>query len=534
MADVTQAVAVSPTERLRSSTSAASAHRVLARAILAFVAACSIAKLFGAWATGFTGDEAYTAVITRSLALSYFDHPPLHQWIVHAFAALSGEGWWLRLPFLLMALGTNLPLYAMTRRLFGPEAALWALFGFNAAIYFVVWPDGLILPDVPLFLFLSTAIWAVAEILFGPRRSQAGFAALWLAAGAAFGLAGLAKYSAVFAPIGLFGFFAFSPQHRHWLWRPQPYLGAALALAIFSPAVIWNYRHDWVSFAFQSGRTAGDTAFDPSAFKHAAEAFGAQVALLSPWIGAPLVMALIEAARSKEAGNASRFLLWLIGVPLLLFSVMPFLGTVAIPHWFNSAWLFAFPLLGRWLSGKTAKWLRKWATAGAALSAVSFAVFVAYAAKGPFWLAANEKAGFRDATEWNYDWRGLKESPAWSTPGAEPPTFAAVNNWRVGGKAGGALGPEVPVCAFTEDPRGFAFACDTQTFLGQDALIVVPKENADLAGIARYFERLGPAYEISEGRGGRAERIVTLTRGYKLLRPYAAPYGVNAKPAAGK
>ncbi len=532
MVDVTQAVAVLP-GGLPGSAKAAAARPVWARAILAFVAACAIAKLFAAWATGFTGDEAYTVVIARTLALSYFDHPPLHQWIVHAFAALTGEGWWLRLPFLLMALGVNLPLYGLTRRLFGPEAALWALFGFNAAIYFVVWPDGLILPDVPLFLFISTAIWAVAEILFGPARSQAGLAALWLAAGLAFGLAGLAKYSAAFAPMGLFGFLVFSRQHRHWLWRPYPYLGAALALAIFSPALIWNHQHDWVSFAFQSGRTAGGAAFGPSAFRHFAEAFGAQVALLSPWIGAPLVLALIAALRGSEAGSASRFLLWLAGLPLLLFSVMPFLGTAAIPHWFNSAWLFAFPLLGHRLSGETAKRLHRWATASVALAALTFAAFVAYAAQGPFWLAANKKAGFRDATEWSYNWQGFKQSPAWSASGAEPPAFAAVNNWRVGGKAGGALGPGVPVCAFTGDPRGFAFACDMRAFLGQDALIAIPKENVEysLPAIAAYFERLGPSYEVSEGRAGRAERIVTLTRGYKLLRPYAAPYGINHIPA---
>lgn len=107
----------------------------------------------------------------------------------------------------------------------------------------------------------------------------------------------------------------------------------------------------------------------------------------------------------------------------------------------------------------------------------------------------------------------------------------AVNNWRVGGKAGGAVGPEVPVCAFTDDPRGFAFECDTRAFLGQDALIVVPKENAEgfIAGIAPYFERIGPTYEVGEGRGGRVERLVTLARGYKLLRPYETPYGIDAR-----
>ena len=118
-------------------------------AILAFIGACAIAKLFAARASGFTGDEAYTIVISRSFQLSYFDHPPLHQWIVHGFGAMFGEGWWLCIPFLVMAAAINLPLYGLTRRLFDREAALWALFGFNATVYFVVWPDGLILPDVP-------------------------------------------------------------------------------------------------------------------------------------------------------------------------------------------------------------------------------------------------------------------------------------------------------------------------------------------------------------------------------------------------
>ena len=105
--------------------------------ILAFIGACAIAKLFAVRVTGFTGDEAYTVVISRSFQLSYFDHPPLHQWIVHGFSALFGEGWWLCIPFLAMAEAINLPLYGLTRRLFGRDAALWALFGFNATAYFV-------------------------------------------------------------------------------------------------------------------------------------------------------------------------------------------------------------------------------------------------------------------------------------------------------------------------------------------------------------------------------------------------------------
>ncbi len=512
--------------------SGAETGRVPAGAIFAFVAACAVAKLFAAWATGLEGDGSYTAVIARTLALSYFDHPPLHQWVLHATEALAGEGWWLKLPFVLMTVALNLPLYGLTRKLFGAGAALWTLFAFNAAPYFVVWPDGLILPDTPMFLFLCTAIWIVAEILFGPKRGNLALAGLWLAAGLAFGLSGLSKYSAGFGPLSLAGFLLFSPRHRHWLWHPFPYMGAAAAFAVFSPVLIWNHQQHWASLSFQSGRTASSLAFDATAFGQIFEALGAQIALLSPWIGAPLVLALWTAARTPGRDSPSRFLLWLVGVPLVLFTFMPFLGEKTIPHWFNSTWLFAFPLLGAWLSRNRARWLRPWTIASAALAAAIFAAFTTYLALGPVWQKAASASPKRDATEWSYNWRGLKESLAWREPGAAEPAFAVVEAWRVGGKVGLALGPQVPVCAFTNDPRGFAFQCDSRAYPGQDALIVIPKELAAIAlpEIAPYFERLGPAFELGQGRAGRTERIVTVVRGYKLLRPYETPYGLSARP----
>ena len=525
MADFTQVIA-RPPEKFATET-----RGVPAGAILAFVAACAAAKLFAAWATGIEGDGSYTAVIARVLALSYFDHPPLHQWILHATGALAGEGWWLKLPFVLTILLLNVPLYGLTRRLSGPGAALWAVFAFNAAPYFVIWPDGAILPDTPMFLFLITAIWIVAEVLFGPRRSSLAQAGLWAGAGIAFGLAGLSKYTAAFGPLSLAGFFLFSPRHRHWLWHPFPYLGAMAAFAVFSPVLIWNHQQHWVSLSFQSGRTASSLAVDATALGQIFEALGAQVALLSPWVGVPVVLALWGAARSSGPDSPGRFLLWLAGVPLALFTFLPLLGEKSLPHWFNSGWLFAFPLAGAWLDGRSARWLGTWATASAALAAVIFVAFTGYLARGPFWQAADAKPK-RDATQWSYDWHGLKESPAWHEAGAEEPAFAIVDDWRPGGKAGLALGPAVPVCAFTNDPRGFAFSCDSSRYLGKDALIVIQKEYAakSLPSIAPYFERLGPAFEISEGRAGRAERFVTAVRGYRLLRVYETPYGIDAQP----
>jgi len=503
------------------------ARPIPAQWILAFVAACAFGKLFAAWATGFTGDEAYSIVVARTLALCYFDHPPLHQWILHGFAALFGEAWWVRVPFLLITIAINVPLYGMTRSLFGTNAALWALFAFNTAPYFIAWPDGVIVPDTPLFLCLTAAIWAVSEILFGPPRSNAALWLLWLAAGAAFGCAGLAKYSAIFAPIGLLCFLVGSPLHRRWMLRPQPYAGAAIAFTIFAPVIAWNYQNHWISFAFQTGRAAPALGFHLPALKTFAEAAGAQVALLSPWIGTPLLIAVAATLRLRNPNCAERLLLWLVVIPVAFVGLVPFLGKHTIPHWFNPGWLFAFPLLGRWLSEKPQEWLCAWAPKSAVLSAATFTAYIAYVVGGPFWPASSTHVRFRDPTEWSYNWRGLTDTATWQASGSVAPAFLAVPNWRTGGKAGVAFGPEVPTCAFTQDPREFAFVCDTRARLGEDALIVMPKEDAEhsLRVMATYFDRLGPSEEIALGRGHQPEQIVTLTRGYTLLRPYPLPYG---------
>jgi hypothetical protein len=266
-----------------------------------------------------------------------------------------------------------------------------------------------------------------------------------------------------------------------------------------------------------------------AAFKAFAEAIGAQIALLSPWIAAPLLLALAAAMRSRDAESAERFLLQLVLVPIVFFVTMPFFGKHTIPHWFNSGWLFAFPLPGRWLSRKSLGWHWAWAPSAAVLSTAMSAAYAAYLIAGP--LDPGTGIRLRDPTEWSYNWRGLDQPGAWQSLGVEFPSFVAASSWRVGGKAGVALGPAVPVCAFSHDPREFAFVCDLKAWLGKDGLIIVPKDDAGrlLPLLASYFDRLGPSQELAVGRSERPERIITLTRGYALKQPYPVPYG-NAPP----
>jgi hypothetical protein len=349
-----------------------------------------------------------------------------------------------------------------------------------------------------------------------------------LIAGLALGLAGLSKYSAVFAPLGLFGFFALSPRHRHWLADVRPYLAAALGFAVFSPALIWNYDNHWVSFAFQSDRAAGGLRFDAKAWSAVAAGLGVQIAALTPWIVAPLVAALARSTRGG-ADSSERYLLWLAAPQLLLFALLPLVGQRAIPHWFNSGWLFVFPLAGHWLAVLSPAKLRLWSRASVALSALTVALYLTAVIVGPARILALPSDA-RDPTRFSYDWSGLEDAPAWAG-GARRPDFIVVDNWRVGGRVGVALGPGVPICAYTTDPRGFAFECDQAALMGRGALIVLPQVSAErqLPAIAPYFQTLQPSEAFAVGRGGRAERWLSLTRAQDLLRPYPLPYGPSSR-----
>ena len=483
--------------------------RFIALLLLATLAA----RLFAIFATGFCDDEAYVVAISRVPALSYFDHPPLHQWVLTAWTAAFGEGRAARLPFLGFSLVTSVALYGLARRLFSPQAGAWTLFAFAASGYFLIYPDGYILPDLPLFAFASLGVWAVAEILYGPPGRAT---ALWLAAGVALGLAGLAKYSAVFVPLGLAGHFLTSRRARVWIADPRPWLAAALGAACLAPALIWNAEHGWVSLAFQTGRAARRLAFDFKTLGQVFEDLGAQLAAMTPWIALPLIAGLAAAA-TRKANSQARFLLWQALPALLLFTLMPFFGQRPIAHWFNSGWLFTFPLAGAWLAERTPRFLARFSAATAALSAVAFALFLAAVLFGPWRLG-----GARDPTAAMFDWPAAPLRAAYARSGAD---FVLIDNWRLGGRVGTALGPEVPICAFGDDPRGFAFACDAARKLGRTALVIRFKDHAEATDLKTFFAAVEPRGELTVGRNGHVERNLTLALGRRLERAPPLPYG---------
>lgn len=278
-------------------------------------------------------DEAYYALWSKNLAWGYLDHPPMVALWIRLSTWLFGDD-----EFGIRALGTfaaaagGALVYLLSSRLFEnrTEAAFAGLL--YCGMLLIAAGAIIITPDTPLIFFWSIAVYAVVRIY------RDGDWRWWVLAGAAMGLALQSKYTALLLGAGIVSSMVFVPEMRRWWRHPAPYAGGVLAFAIFTPVIVWNYEHDWVSFAKQFGRTR----WDDFTLRYVGELLGSQIGLLTPFVfvlAAGGVWIAIRGARAKS--NEPRVLLVsLIGPMLVYFLVHSLHGRV------QGNWLApAYPVL---------------------------------------------------------------------------------------------------------------------------------------------------------------------------------------------
>ena len=220
------------------------------------IAGTTLIRLAFAATTGLGMDESYMVTAGRELSLGYFDHPPASWWLSSGTAHLLGteSPWAVRLPFILLFAISQGLVWQITCLISDRRAAFWAVVALNLSPVLGITTGRWVLPDGPLDAALLGAALCLLQALPSTGRKAL---AWWAATGLCAGLALFAKYSAVLTIGGACLYLLSSRPHRHWLARPEPYFAGILALAVFSPVLIWNASHGWASIAFQADRAAG-------------------------------------------------------------------------------------------------------------------------------------------------------------------------------------------------------------------------------------------------------------------------------------
>ena len=490
------------------------------RLALAILLGFFVARLLFAFTIGLGIDESYTIAISRRLSLSYFDHPPLHLWIAHFSSLVGGESAAARAPFVALFFATAWIYYRFARELFGPRSALIGLFALNVTPFFFASAGAWIVPDGPLLFGLVVAAWAATRLFFSKLPDPALAWRYWLLIGLGLGLAGLAKYSAALTAAGLAAFILLSPQQRHWLKHPAPYVAAIVAFVMITPVIVWNAQHGWASFEFQGARGA------PSGELHPAQLFTmvvGEVAFLSPWIFAPLVAGVASAFRHWR--DERRLSLLCLSLPaIVLFTLTPLWGGRGQPHWTMPGWFFAFPLMGAWVDelGVSVGALRRWALLSSTLLAALAGFAVLQTSTGWPWSILTARSHLGDPTLEGFEWRDLAKAPIFD----QTPRFVISTKWSDAGKIALALGPQIPIFVLSNDPRGWAFLDDSARFVGQSGVIVTPAADVapTLAAASLLFAKLGRPELYTLGRRGRAEIKLALIPAGGLTRRLPMPY----------
>ncbi|MDX2203659.1 MAG: glycosyltransferase family 39 protein [Hyphomicrobiaceae bacterium] len=498
-------------------------------AVVVLIAATTLLRLVFAASLGLGIDEAYTVATSRQLQMSYFDHPPLAWWLTWVMRTLTGSESALavRFPFVAAFALTTWFTYSLARLLYGLRAGLWAAIAVNLPPV-IAWTSGTwVLPDGPLYAALTGGAYAVARVLFVPRQSPL----LWLAAGAAAGLAMLSKLHGVFLLGGVFLFLLTAPRYRFWLLSPWPYAGALLALAIFSPVLLWNAEHHWISFTFQAAR-GQVRRLAPAGL---VQVVGGQMAYLLPLVWATLVVLWIRALRAGPAQARDWLLVCLASGPVVLFTISGLWAGKVLPHWAAPGYLMLFPLVGRELARALAlshRWAQWWIGLCAGTTAVLIVAVLALAHL-PWPAVALAGKALPDPLIETIDWHDVPRELSHRGLLARHDVVVVSPRWHEAGKLAVALDGLAPVLCLSDDPRGFGVNIRAADFIGRDAVVI--GTGLDLAAVqglyGRYFDRIEEAAPITLTRAGRPAATARVFRAQRLHASGQAPdlldpYGV--------
>jgi len=311
--------------------------------------------LWSAATHGLSVDEAHYALYAYFPDWSYFDHPPMVGWLQLPAVWLSGSD----LALLAAPLFCFFTAVFLVRRLAleifaGPEAQgaanASALIALTVPMYHMLGlslhPDGVLLPVACLVMIV---VWRLRD------PAELGRIRLWLGLGAALGLAGLSKYTAVLLVVST-AWVLLRAHGRQLLTRRGPWLAVAIALVGISPVLLWNLRHHWLSFEYQGAHAEGG------------ESWQGQEVLRVLWeqivtYGFLTTLTILLGLGWHWRDPAVRFCVAFAGPPAAVIMALAGRGG-SLTYWTAYAWIAAIPIGGY---GLARAWRSAWPRRGLAI-----------------------------------------------------------------------------------------------------------------------------------------------------------------------
>jgi 4-amino-4-deoxy-L-arabinose transferase-like glycosyltransferase len=367
----------------------------------------------------------------REWLLGTFKHPPLPSWLIEVSMRATGSP--IFGPYLAsqacMAVA-YLFVYLTGRRVttsFNAAVATLLL----AGTFYVTWPTPELNHNV-----VQMPIWAALIYCLATVRGAPGNAWPWLAMGLVAGIGVYAKYSVAVLYVVAAGWILYERRLRAALVTPWPGAGAALAVLVALPHLVWLFASDLEPFAYASERASDRSWTGGTAWLVTQMAVHLPMALLLGAIGVKTVRALAPAAASRDD-------LAFIATMTLGPALLTALGATALQAGVRDMWgmpmfttsgLLLVLLLGRSWDVSTAR--------RALLSAMVLVVGIAVAFA--IVVEIGKLTGRPKRNAWPMAELAAKAEAAWHAETQAPLKFVAGDKWLAGlVMAGGTADPRV-------------------------------------------------------------------------------------------
>lgn len=265
-----------------------------------------------------SADEAHYWEWSRRLDLSYYSKGPMIAYLISMGTALFGNNvFGVRIFAVALSALSSILIFRIGKELYDEKTGLASALLIQIVPLYSVY--GILFTiDSPFMFFwiLSLFLFWKAVELQGAVPTQKTSAFNWVLLGISIGMGLLAKYTMAFFYISGLLFMLFHRESRKLLATKNPYIAFVTSIIVFSPVIVWNAGHGWVTLKHTAGQANLADGLTLSA-GYFFEFLGSQLGVITPVLAVMIFVALWRLRKDKEGA----FLFW-FSVPVILFFVI--------------------------------------------------------------------------------------------------------------------------------------------------------------------------------------------------------------------
>lgn len=223
------------------------------RSLFWLVAISTVLRILIASLVELGNDEVYYFTYALFPDLSHFDHPPMIGWVIQLFSLnqFLNSQFLLRLPSIIFAAVNTWLMFELGCRIKNEKTGFYAAALYTSSLYTSLIAGVFIMPDTPQLFFWIISLYLMIDIL-PDKDTVPSNKRRFLLLGATIGLGMLSKYTSVFMWPGILLYLLI--YNRNWFKSLSLYAAGIITLLIFSPVIIWNQAHHFISFTFHEDR----------------------------------------------------------------------------------------------------------------------------------------------------------------------------------------------------------------------------------------------------------------------------------------